>query len=92
MTRYLSAGASLLSLAGFDGCRRSGLAAWLTGWSRQRRSWSSMPATEVQRQSLKRLQIIVDDRDAPDRELQEGEGADAPLDGYLLEGARRLWP
>ncbi|WP_126975562.1 hypothetical protein [Frigidibacter oleivorans] len=49
-------------------------------------------AAQVHRAHIERLERIVSDAAAFDRDIQETEGADAPLDPRLLPAARRLWP
>lgn len=39
-----------------------------------------------------RLAQLRDDAAALDRDLQEREGADAPLSDYMRDAADRLWP
>ncbi|WP_265500396.1 hypothetical protein [Paracoccus beibuensis] len=93
MTRYLIAGALLLSLAGFGWfqTQRAGrLADQLDAADAQLVEYARV--AEIQRQSIKRLQAIAEDSAALDREFQEGEGADAPLSDTLRSGAGRLWP
>lgn len=49
-------------------------------------------AAQIHAGHVARLQAAADDAAALDRELAEGEGADAPLSDYLRRGAGRLWP
>lgn len=48
-------------------------------------------AAAVHRAHIQRLERITADAVALDREFQEQEGADAPLDDYLRDGAGRVW-
>lgn len=49
-------------------------------------------AARIHSVNIQRLEMVAATAAALDRELQEGEGADAPLSDYLGRGAGRVWP
>lgn len=49
-------------------------------------------AARIHRRHVAQLEAAKAEAGALDRELQEGEGADAPLSDYLVRGAGRVWP
>lgn len=49
-------------------------------------------AARIHARHVASLQAARDEAAALDRELAEGEGADAPLSDYLRRGAGRVWP
>jgi hypothetical protein len=49
-------------------------------------------SAEIHRKYLAKMREINSDWDALSNELQQKDGADAPLDSYLLDASRRLWP
>lgn len=90
--RYLIAGAAVLALAAWGWHQRdraleaeAGLAA------AEQRIAGYEAAAAVHRAHIQRLEQITADAVVLDREFQEQEGADAPLDDYLRNGAGRLW-
>lgn len=93
MTRYLLAGAALLS-------------AVLWGWVQMQRAdaledklrtanariESYEAAAAVHRAHIERLQAMAEDAVKLDREFQEKDGANEKLPDYLRSNARKLWP
>lgn len=49
-------------------------------------------AARIHRRHVVQLEAAKAEAGALDRELQEGEGADAALSDYLVRGAGRVWP
>lgn len=49
-------------------------------------------AARIHGRHVAQLEAASAEAAALDRELQEGEGADAPLSDYLRGGAGRVWP
>ena len=49
-------------------------------------------AARIHRRHVAQLEAAKAEAGALDRELQEGEGADAALSDYLMRGAGRVWP
>lgn len=49
-------------------------------------------AARIHQKNVQRLEAAAAEAGALDRELQEGEGADAALSDYLVRGAGRVWP
>jgi len=95
VTRYLAVGAMALCLA------LGGLAWWQS--ARAARLALRLDASEalvagyeaaakVHRAHIARLEQIRAEAATLDRDIQETEGADAPLDPRLLPAARRVWP
>lgn len=92
MTRYLIAGTAVVALAGWgwwQHSRAEALAANLM--AAQSRIVGYEAAAVVHRAHIQRLERITADAVTLDREFQQEEGADAPLDDYLRRGAGRLW-
>lgn len=86
------AGAAVLALAGWGWWhhqRAEGLAEDLS--AAQTRIAGYEAAAAVHRAHIQRLERITADAVTLDREFQQEEGADAPLDDYLRRGAGRLW-
>lgn len=49
-------------------------------------------AARIHRRHVAQLEAAAAEAGTLDRELQEGEGADAGLSDYLVRGAGRVWP
>ena len=93
MTRYLLAGAVVLSLGlwGWVQMQRAdALAVKLE--QREAQLVEQARVSEIQRQSIRRLQALAENAAKLDREFQEKDGADDALPDYLRSGAGRLWP
>lgn len=92
MRRYLIAGAAVLTLAVFawwQWDRAAGLAEDLA--EAESRIAGYEAAAAVHRAHIQRLERITAEAATLDREFQQGEGADAPLDDYFRRGAGRVW-